>query len=63
MGCLGGDGEMFIIKCYNCGNGIKIDETKYRVSPTDDFSITINYDKGDHVEINCNICNQTTVIY
>lgn len=54
---------MFIIKCYNCGNEIKIEETKYRVAPTDDFSITINYDKGDHVEINCNICNQTTVIY
>ena len=57
---------MFIIKCTNCGNEIKIDEIRYRVTPTDNFSINIDYDyrgKGDHVEINCNNCDQTTVIY
>jgi len=54
---------MFIVKCTNCGNEIKIEETRYRVSPTDNFSITINYDKWDHIKINCNICDQTTVIY
>jgi DNA-directed RNA polymerase subunit RPC12/RpoP len=61
LGILEGVEKMFILKCSNCGNEIKIDETTYRVAPTDNFSIYVD-DTGRHVEIECNRCSQTTLI-
>jgi len=52
---------MFIIKCLNCGNEIEIPEGAYRVRPTDHFSIIPTYSES-HVEIECNVCDQSTVI-
>jgi|GEM_PF-6746500 len=54
---------MFILTCSKCNNKIEIDEDKYRVKPTDNFSIFINYsDYGDAIFIECNNCCQETII-
>ncbi|HEY8889830.1 MAG TPA: hypothetical protein VIM70_06210 [Clostridium sp.] len=53
---------MFKLICMTCNNEIEIEEDRYRIKPTDNFSIFINDDYGDAIYIECNNCCQETII-